>query len=107
MSIELDDVAGLDAAGLAVKKILVDDDLAQATTAGARAVRNLADELKGRGIEVVEAFSLEDGLATVTSDAGLHAIFVNWTLGRNDRKTHEQANKDWAFFTSLAKIDAQ
>ncbi|HKV75172.1 MAG TPA: Orn/Lys/Arg decarboxylase N-terminal domain-containing protein [Gemmatimonadales bacterium] len=71
--------------------LMVDDDLAEATTAGGRAVRNLAEEFKARGIEVVEAFSLEDGMATVTSDAGLHCIFVNWTLGRNDRKSHDQA----------------
>ena len=73
--------------------LMVDDELAQPTTAGGRAVRGLAEELRARGIEVVEAFSCEDGVANVVSDAGLHCIFVNWTLGKNDRRSHEQATE--------------
>jgi arginine decarboxylase len=41
----------------------------------------------------VEALSCEDGLATVVSDAAIHCVFVNWTLGRNDRKAHAQATE--------------
>jgi arginine decarboxylase len=73
--------------------LMVDDELAQPTTAGGRAVRGLAEELRARGIEVVEAFSCEDGVANVVSDAALHCIFVNWTLGKNDRRSHEQATE--------------
>jgi len=76
---------------LARRVLIVDDELGQATSAGGRSVRALAEELRARGIEVVEALSCEDGLATVVSDAAIHCVFVNWTLGRNDRKAHVQA----------------
>jgi len=71
--------------------LIVDDELAVATTAGGRAVRTLAAELRGRGIEVVEALSFEDGLANVVSDAALHCLFINWTLGKDDQRTHATA----------------
>lgn len=71
--------------------LIVDDRLAQPSTAGGRSVRALVDELRERGCQVVEALSVEDGIATASSDAGLHCIFVNWTLGRNDDQTHKQA----------------
>jgi arginine decarboxylase len=76
---------------LARRILLVDDELQHAETAGGRAVRALAEELRARGVEVIESLSAEDGRATVTSDAGLHCIFVNWTLGSNDRASHAQA----------------
>ncbi len=71
--------------------LLVDDELAAPATAGGRAVRGLADELRMRGVEVIEAFSVEDGLATTGADSAIHCIFVNWTLGTNDRDSHAQA----------------
>jgi arginine decarboxylase len=71
--------------------LMVDDELAQPASAGGRAVRGLASELRARGIEVVEALSFDDGLATVVSDSAIHCVFVNWTLGRNDRESHGQA----------------
>ena len=73
--------------------LMVDDELANPTTAGGRAVRALADELRARGIEVVEAYSCEDGTATVISDSALHCVLVNWTLGNNDRRSHDQATE--------------
>jgi len=72
---------------------MVDDELAQPTTAGGRAVRALTEELRTRGVEVVEAYSCEDGLANVSSDSGFHCVFVNWTLGKNDRRSHAQATE--------------
>jgi len=71
--------------------LIVYYELAVATTAGGRAVRTLAAELRGRGIEVVEALSFEDGLANVVSDAALHCLFINWTLGKDDQRTHATA----------------
>jgi arginine decarboxylase len=75
------------------RALLVDDELARPTSAGGRAVGSLAEELRARGIEVVEALSLDDGLATVTSDSAIHCIFINWTLGANDRRSHDQATE--------------
>ena len=54
--------------------LIVDDELAHPTTAGGHAVRALANELRGRGIEVVEANSCEDGVATVVSDSAIHCV---------------------------------
>ena len=71
--------------------LIVDDKLAHPGTAGARAVRELADELDRRDIEVVEAVTFADGEAVVVSDATIDCIFVSWNLGGNDEKSHEQA----------------
>ena len=76
---------------LARRLLMVDDELGQAATAGGRGVRALAAELRARGIEVVEALSCEDGLATFVADTAIHCVFVNWTLGRNDSQSHAQA----------------
>ena len=73
--------------------LMVDDELNQPSTAGGRAVRTLATELRERGIDVVEALSLDDGLSVVTSDASLHCVLINWTLGKNDRRSHAQATR--------------
>src|SRR5262245_66383512 len=79
--------------------LIVDDKLSGTITAGARAIRTLADELRERGIEVVEALSIADGLAHVVSDAALHGIFLSWTLGEangkgnGERTTHAAATK--------------
>jgi arginine decarboxylase len=71
--------------------LIVDDEIMQPGTAAGRSVRALADELRERNCEVIEALSVEDGIATVASDAAIHCVFINWTLGRNDSRTHEQA----------------
>src|SRR4051812_46508500 len=71
--------------------LIVDDEQAQPTTAGGHALRALADELRARGIHVVQALSCEDGTAIVTSDAALHCVLVNWTLGNNDGLSHSEA----------------
>lgn len=73
--------------------LMVDDELNQPATAGGRAVRRLAEELRARGIEVVEALSCEDGVATVVSDAAIHCVLINWTLGANDGRSHAEATQ--------------
>jgi arginine decarboxylase len=73
--------------------LMVDDELAQPTTAGGRAVRGLVNELQARGIETVEAYSCEDGQAVVVSDSAIHCVFINWTLGKNDRQSHAEATE--------------
>ena len=73
---------------ISLRALMVDDELATPTAEG-RAARALVEELRGRGIEVVEANSAEDGHAVVMSDSAIHAILVDWTLG-ND-KAHKSA----------------
>src|SRR5262245_18396213 len=77
--------------------LIVDDKLSGTITAGGRAIRTLVDELRERGIEVVEALSVADGQAHVVSDAALHGVFLSWTIGkengngRGQSRTHKEA----------------
>ncbi len=71
--------------------LMVDDGLTESGTAAGRAVRALAEEMRGRGLDVVEAMSYEDGTATIISDAAIHAVFINWSLGSDDKKSHKKA----------------
>jgi len=48
---------------LSLRALVVDDELT-APTAEGRAARALVQELHGRGVEVVEAASAEDGMST-------------------------------------------
>ena len=73
---------------ISLRALVVDDELPTATAEG-RAARTLVQELKERGIEVVEATSAEDGLSVVVSDSAIHVILVDWTLG--DDKGHVKA----------------
>ena len=73
---------------LSLRALVVDDELTSPTAEG-RAARALVQELKGRGIEVVEATSGEDGMSVVMSDSAIHAVLLDWTLG--DDKGHARA----------------
>ncbi len=73
--------------------LIVDSGLAQPVSAAARSVRALEAELQARNVEVVEALSYDDGMATVVSDAGIHCILLNWTQERNDMGAHGQATE--------------
>jgi arginine decarboxylase len=62
--------------------LVVDEDLLQPGTAGGRAIRGIAEELRARGLDVIESASAEDGIAVIGSDAAIHCIFVDWNLGK-------------------------
>ena len=70
-----------EASSLVRRVLIVDSALAETTNTAARSVRALVTELRARGIEVVEAFSCEDGLTTVVSDSAIHCVLLNWTQG--------------------------
>ena len=70
-------------------RALVVDDECTSPTAEGRAVRALVEELQGRGMEVVEAASAEDGMSVIVSDSAIHTILMDWTLG--DDKGHARA----------------
>ncbi len=63
--------------------LLVDDDIALDTASG-RAALALKQELESQDIEVVEAPGAEDGRGLLHSDAGFHAVLVDWTLGNDE-----------------------
>lgn len=71
--------------------LVIDDELAEASSAGGHRIRALTEELRSRGQDVLEALSIDDGMATILSDAGIHCVFLNWTLGSNNKKSHTQA----------------
>jgi arginine/lysine/ornithine decarboxylase len=62
------------------RALVVDDELTRPTAEG-RATRALAQELRGRSIEVVEAASADDGMSVVISDSAIHAVLLDWHLG--------------------------
>jgi arginine decarboxylase len=73
--------------------LCVDDDLAnQSSTAGKR-LRAIAAALRDRGIEVLEASSFEDGVASFESDAAVHCLMIDWSLGANDQASHDAATE--------------
>jgi len=74
--------------------LIVDDKLNGPTSAGGRAIRTLAGELRERGMEVVEALSIADGQAHVVSDAALHGIFLSWTIGHENGKKNGRTHKE-------------
>lgn len=48
--------------------------------------------LEAYNFTVISAATFEDGCVTVTSDASLSCIFVDWTSGGNDDDSHSQAH---------------
>jgi CheY-like chemotaxis protein len=75
---------------LCLRALVVDDEL-PAPTAEGRMARALVAELQGRGIEVVEALSAEDGTSVIVSDSAIHAVLLDWTLGSDNG--HTQARR--------------
>ncbi len=65
---------------LCLRVLMIDDELTLPTPEG-RAVRALVQELRDRGVEVVEAVSAEDGTSVIVSDSAIHTVLVDWTLG--------------------------
>src|SRR6187549_1540173 len=58
--------------------LIIDGALAEHHSVAATRVRNLEEELKSRGIEVVEAIIYDDGFANIESDASLLCILLAW-----------------------------
>jgi arginine decarboxylase len=73
-----------------MRVLVVDDELRQDSAEG-RAARALVDDLRERNLDVVEAISADDGIAVVTSDAAIHVVLMDWTLGDDDARTHAKA----------------
>ena len=76
---------------MARRVLVVDAGLNETASASVRSVRALQSELRARSIEVVEATSLEDGMATMASDSGIHCLLLNWNQAHDDKKAYAQA----------------
>ncbi|EGQ7846960.1 arginine decarboxylase [Vibrio parahaemolyticus] len=70
-------------------KVLVVDDSAS-NTSMYHNVSALIEELNMRDITVSHATSLDDGIATASSDASIHGVFLNWEL-QNGTEEHYAA----------------
>lgn len=73
--------------------LCVDDALAGQPSTGGNRIRAIVAALQDRGIEVVEALSCEDGVASFAADAAVHCLLLDWTLGRNDKASHDEATE--------------
>ena len=71
--------------------LVVDEDLLHPGTAGGRAIGGIVEELRARGLEVVQSTSAEDGMAVVGSDAAIHCLFVDWNLDHGGADPHRPA----------------
>ena len=70
--------------------LLIEDDL-EISSADGRAAQMLKSELELNDIDVVCAPSAADGRGLFLSDAGLHGVLVDWTLGSNPDDPHTAA----------------
>ncbi len=70
--------------------LLVDDDLEMSSAEG-RAALLLKSELELSDIDVVCAPGASDGRGLFLSDAGLHGVLVDWTLGNDPDAPHAAA----------------
>lgn len=73
------------------KVLVVDSNITDVNTANGRAVRELIEVLEDTNLTVIPAVTFEDGIATITSDASICCVFVDWTSGGNDDASHSQA----------------
>src|SRR3954462_14823926 len=71
--------------------LCVEDDCATGSTTTGRRVRELIEELGGRGIDVVEAYTFEDGTDSFAANAAFHCVLIDWSLGANDKASHAAA----------------
>lgn len=53
-----------------------------------RMARALAEELRARNIEVIEADNADDGRAIVMSDSAINAVLIDWDLPADDTTNH-------------------
>lgn len=79
--------------------LLIEDDLEVSSAAG-RAALMLKSELELNDIDVVCAPSEADGRGLFLSDAGLHGILLDWTIGNDATDPHAAATRLIQFIRS-------
>ena len=63
--------------------LIIDSKLASTETSDGRAIHALADEFRQQGLDVIESFAADDGLAIIRSDASITCVFVDWMVRSN------------------------
>jgi len=82
-----------------LRVLIVDDDLTHESAQG-RASRALVTDMEARHLEVLQATSADDGMSIATSDAAIHAVLMDWSLGDDDVHTHAKARALLEFIRS-------
>ncbi|WP_367299969.1 Orn/Lys/Arg decarboxylase N-terminal domain-containing protein [Hafnia alvei] len=75
------------------KVLVVNSNIANKQTANGQAICNLIEALEERNLSVVIATTYTDGIASISSDASICCVFVDWTSEENDTESHSQALK--------------
>lgn len=70
------------------KKILFVHAHFQENSVSGRMARALSDELRSRGVDVIEAENEDDARSIVMSDSGLTLVLIDWDLPGKDESDH-------------------
>jgi arginine decarboxylase len=62
------------------KVLIIEDGLNRLDTTLGRSAQALADELEMRDLVVIKAVSYQDGMASIVSDASIHAVLLSWEI---------------------------
>ena len=62
------------------KVLIIENGLDRLDTALGRSAQAVVDELEMRDVVVIKAVSSRDGLASIVSDASIHAVLLSWQL---------------------------
>ena len=85
---------GTETGAVVRQALVVDEGLAETTSAAARSVRALVAELQARNDPTSSRHCrARTDSRVVVSDSGTHCILLNWTQGDNDASSHEQATE--------------
>lgn len=75
------------------KVLVVNSDITNKNTANGQSIYNLIEALEERSLSVIVATTYNDGIASITSDASICCVFVDWTSEEDNADSHSQALK--------------
>ncbi|TBL87312.1 arginine decarboxylase [Hafnia alvei] len=75
------------------KVLVVNSDITNKNTANGQSICNLIEALEERSLSVIVATTYNDGIASITSDASICCVFVDWTSEEDNADSHSQALK--------------
>ncbi|MDU7483494.1 MAG: Orn/Lys/Arg decarboxylase N-terminal domain-containing protein [Hafnia alvei] len=75
------------------KVLVVNSDIKNKNTANGQSIYNLIEALEERNLSVIVATTYNDGIASITSDASICCVFVDWTSEEDNADSHSQALK--------------
>lgn len=73
------------------KVLVVNSNIENKNTANGQAICNLIEALEERNLSVIVATTYNDGIASITSDASICCVFVDWTSEENNADSHSYA----------------